>query len=108
MTLKAIKREKRNIPGLFFSNRFFVFVNESLLLNLVKSKSNHMRRKSKVKVFVSHASADVAYIKPFVEKVLKLGLELKTEEIAFTSEESYGCMSFNSTLECVSKAKIHQ
>lgn len=49
-----------------------------------------MERKSKVKVFVSHASADVVYIKPFVEKVLKLGLELKTEEIAFTSEESYG------------------
>ena len=50
----------------------------------------HTERGGKVKVFISHASADVAYIKPFVEKVLKLGLELKTKEIAFTSEECYG------------------
>lgn len=50
----------------------------------------HTERGGKVKVFISHASADAAFITPFVEKVLKLGLELKTEEIAYTSEESYG------------------
>lgn len=63
---------------------------ESLSLNLVNSDSCQVERIGKVKVFISHASADAVYITPFVEKVLKLGLELKSEEIAYTSEESYG------------------
>lgn len=44
----------------------------------------------KVKVFISHSSADKEIIMPFVELILQLGLGLRNEEIAFTSEESFG------------------
>ncbi len=43
-----------------------------------------------VKVFISHASVEKSVIKPFVEKVLQLGLGLNIQDIAFTSEESFG------------------
>ena len=80
----AMRREVTNSIDVLES------VKESISLNLVDNGSTSKQSKGKVKVFVSHASADASYIKPFIEKVLKLGLELKTEEIAFTSEESYG------------------
>lgn len=44
----------------------------------------------KVKLFISHSSSDSAIIKKFVEDVLQLGLGLNPEDIAFTSEESFG------------------
>lgn len=42
------------------------------------------------KVFISHSSADKEIITLFVERVLQLGLELRHEEIAFTSDERFG------------------
>ena len=44
----------------------------------------------KKKVFISHASADKSIITNFVEQVLILGLGLKQEESAYTSEEPLG------------------
>lgn len=42
------------------------------------------------KLFISHSSSDSVIIKEFVEKILQLGLGLTPEDIAFTSEESFG------------------
>lgn len=42
------------------------------------------------KLFISHSSFDSVIIKEFVEIILQLGLGLTPEDIAFTSEESFG------------------
>lgn len=42
------------------------------------------------KVFISHASVDKSIIDAFVDNVLVLGLGLKKEDIAYTSNEVYG------------------
>lgn len=41
-------------------------------------------------VFISHSSKDSGIISRFVEQILRLGLGLAPEDIAFTSEETFG------------------
>ena len=42
------------------------------------------------KIFISHSSKDSGIISRFVEQILRLGLGLAPEDIAFTSEETFG------------------
>lgn len=42
------------------------------------------------KLFISHSSKDAGIISLFVEQILRLGLGLAPEDIAFTSEETFG------------------
>ncbi len=80
----SMRREVRNGLDVLES------VKESLTLNLMKTESTPVSNYGKVKVFISHASADKSLITPFVEMVLQLGLGLHNEDIAYTSEESFG------------------
>lgn len=65
-------------------------VSESLELNLVNGEANPTEKKSKVKVFISHASKDRSFIQPFKDIILKQALGLKDENIVCASFESTG------------------
>ncbi|MDP3003872.1 MAG: toll/interleukin-1 receptor domain-containing protein, partial [Bacteroidales bacterium] len=48
---------------------------------------------TKNKVFISHSSKDIGYIKPFVEHILQLGLDIPSERIFCSSIEGQGIVS---------------
>lgn len=58
----------------------------------IMSDNQESSSESKVlkKIFISHSSKDSGIISRFVEQILRLGLGLAPEDIAFTSEETFG------------------
>jgi hypothetical protein len=45
------------------------------------------------KIFISHSSKDIDYVKSFVENILRLGLDIPSERIFCSSMEGHGVKS---------------
>lgn len=58
-------------------------------------------------IFISHSSADEAIISKFIEIVLRLGLNINKEDIAFTSNEVYGVEAGENIVEYIRKNIKH-
>ena len=55
------------------------------------------------KVFISHSSDDKKLIKCFIEKIMRLGIGLEQDDIAYTSAEEYGAQLGENIPEYIKK-----
>ena len=69
-------------------NNLLSKINSKVSDDLIKNNSKKMNANKKI--FISHSSLDKDVVDQFVDKILKLGLGLKSDDIACTSREDTG------------------